>query len=71
MKILVGLIVLVLLAACVTQDQRVVIGEQHQHPAIALFLNYESAVAEADSFNDVIDGFFNPASHATLSLIHI
>lgn len=67
MKILAGLIALVLLAACVTQDQRVVIGEQHQHPAIALFLNYESAVAEADSFNDVIDGFFNPASHATIS----
>ena len=27
----------------------------------------ETAVAKADSFNDVIDDFFNPASHATIS----
>ena len=67
MRFFIGSIAIILLAACATQDQRVVIAEQNNHPAIALFLNYETAVAKADSFNDVIDDFFNPASHATIS----
>lgn len=67
MRFFLGSIAIVLLAACATQDQRVVIAEQNNHPAIALFLNYETAVAKADSFNDVIDDFFNPASHAIIS----
>ena len=55
MRFFIGLIAIILLAACAIQDQRVVIAEQNQHPAIALFLKYETAVAKADSFNDVID----------------
>ena len=66
MRFFIGSIAIILLASCATQDQRVVIAEQNNHPAIALFLNYETAVAKADSFNDVIDVFFNPASHATI-----
>ena len=66
MKFFIGSIAIILLAGCATQDQRVVIAEQQQHPAIALFLNYETAVAEADSFNDVIKDFFNPALHSTI-----
>ena len=50
MRFFLGSIAIVLLAACATQDQRVVIAEQNNHPAIALFLNYETAVAKADSF---------------------
>ncbi len=67
MKFSLGSIVIILLAACATQDQRVVIAEQNQHPAIALFLKYETAVAKAESFNDVINDFFNPASHLIIS----
>lgn len=66
MKFSIGSIAIILLAACATQDQRIMIAGQNNHPAIALFLNYETAVAKADSFNDVIDDFFNPASHATI-----
>ena len=66
MRFFIGLIAIILLAACATQDQRVVIAEQNQHPAIALFLKYETAVAKSDSFNEVISVFFNPASHATI-----
>ena len=60
MKFFIGSIAIILLAGCATQDQRVVIAEQNQHPAIVLFLNYEMAVAKAENFNDVIDDFFNP-----------
>ena len=66
MRFFIGLIAIILLAACAIQDQRVVIAEQNQHPAIALFLKYETAVAKSDSFNEVINVFFNPASHATI-----
>jgi hypothetical protein len=52
----------VLLTACVNIDPRVSMPDQFSHPAMAVFLDYEKAVAESDSFNELISRFYSPAA---------